>query len=168
METKTKVYIAAGVLIIAGIAFYVFGGNRSGTNSGFDGVKNALNNTADEQRDVSNKLGSINSGVDGSISSVGQLQSANSGLENQVSNLETQVSNSKSITLNLQNQLVTVKQQMQEALQLSLKTESSLQDANKLLVTYNKEEQQKIAQANKEKKEWQIITIAIAIAYAVK
>ena len=82
--------------------------------------------------------------------------------------LERQAEISEVKIAKLEAQLIVLKTQIGAAKNLSIKTETSLKDANSLLETYNKEEQKKLAQANREKKEWQIIAIGVSIYCAFK
>ena len=91
MEQKTKVYIAIGTVVIIAIAIYVFSGNKSGTSSGFAGVKNAYNNAANQQRELSGQLQGIDAGVGDSQTTLNGIREASGNIRSENSKIRSSI-----------------------------------------------------------------------------
>jgi len=81
---------------------------------------------------------------------------------------QEQLTTSQEQTQVLKTQLATLKEQTQVAMTSSKTAEKDLQDANQLLLTWKKEQDQKIAEIKKQNKELKILLVGLGVFMAFK
>ena len=84
---NNKILVFIAIFVIICVACYVFCGNGAKSDGGFDGVKNAYNQVAGEQREVSDKLGKLRSGITDNQKSADELEQLNNGLKQSANQL---------------------------------------------------------------------------------
>ena len=96
MLTKKNLLIG-GIIIFIFAVIYVFSGNDSGGQTGFDAIKAGISNSLTKQRAVSDKLDDLGTGLDVSSGTTESIENSNNAAKTAIDSAQNTIKGSNNL-----------------------------------------------------------------------